>query len=107
MGTYNRIVSNHIAAENNGIHIEGDSCIIDGNTVTGNSGINGGIYVSSDRTWITRNVVTSSNAGIKMGGSGNVICTNNVTINEVSIIIDLRITVSFWYFTILDSICIK
>jgi nitrous oxidase accessory protein len=94
IGAYNRILSNHITVKNLGVHVEGDSCVIDGNTVT-ESSVNGGIYVSSDRTWIIRNIVSSSSVGLKMGGSENVVCANTVTGNEVGINIDLRVY-NYW-----------
>jgi nitrous oxidase accessory protein NosD len=62
--------------------------------VTENSGI-GGIYVSSDGTIVARNVVDHSDIGIKVGGSGNIICANNLTSNGVGLAADSRIY-NYW-----------
>jgi nitrous oxidase accessory protein len=101
-GVYNNVFSNNINGEDNmGIHIEGASCIIYDNYITGNSGI-GGIYISSDETIVAKNLVDHSSIGIKGGGSDNIICANKVTNNGVGLLADTRIY-NYWKAEATDS----
>ncbi|MBN1357146.1 hypothetical protein JW988_00085 [Candidatus Bathyarchaeota archaeon] len=102
-GVYNSVFSNNIAGEDNeGIHVEGASCIIYGNNVVENSGI-GGIYVSSNETIVAKNFVDHSSIGIKVGGSDNIICANKVTNNGVGLVADTRIYNYYWKAEATDS----
>jgi len=95
-GVYNNVFSNNINGEDNmGIHIEGASCIIYDNYITGNSGI-GGIYISSNETIVAKNLVDHSSIGIKGGGSDNIIFANKVTNNGVGLVADTRIYNYYW-----------
>jgi hypothetical protein len=101
-GVYNSVFSNNINGQDNmGIHLEGASCMIYGNHVAKNSGI-GGIYISSDETIVAKNFVDHSNIGIKVGGSDNIICANNVTNNKVGLVADSRIY-NYWKGAVTDS----
>ena len=78
-GLYNNISANNVVGKDNwGIRVEGAFCLVHSNMVTKSSGMYG-IYIGSNGTIVGENSVDSSEIGIAIIGSNNVVYGNLIT----------------------------